>query len=293
MAVTVSIIVPCFNQAHFLAELIPSVSMACSYSHEIIIVDDGSTDLKTELYLRDLRSASKSQTISIIRKPNGGLASARNKGVRRACGEYIQFLDADDLLAPRKIDMQIAALEAGGRSSIHVCEYLLCDERRNQFWRPEPSTISDFSFERDSVLLNWERGFSIPIHCALFRARAIDGMLFNERFRAKEDWIFWIDVSSRPQRFIFNPFPGAIYRQHGDNMCQSIIDMAISWLMATEYILNHYSDLPDDFLGVSLAHYQNHYLKVLQAQLGSRFSYYYMNWTINSRPPHNPLAPSA
>src|SRR5687767_8825762 len=79
---------------------------------ELIVVDDGSTD-DTEHVMEGLQRT-EAKRLKYIRKDNGGCASARNLGLREATGEYIAFLDSDDWLLPRKLDLQVAALEATG-----------------------------------------------------------------------------------------------------------------------------------------------------------------------------------
>ena len=85
----VSVIIPCYNQAHYLGEAIASVLGQTHAHYEIIVVDDGSTD-DTE------RVAARHTGVRCLRKKNGGLAAARNTGLRASKGDYVVFLDADD-----------------------------------------------------------------------------------------------------------------------------------------------------------------------------------------------------
>jgi len=87
----VSIIIPCYNQAHFLGEAIES-GLAQTYPHhEIIVVDDGSTDATSEV-------AGSYAGVQCVRQRNAGLSAARNAGVRVSRGQFLVFLDADDRL---------------------------------------------------------------------------------------------------------------------------------------------------------------------------------------------------
>src|SRR5262245_8511327 len=87
----VSIVIPCFNQARFLATAIESALAQTDQRCEIIVVDDGSTD--------DTRTvAAEYPTVTCISQTNAGLPAARNCGLRRSTGEYVIFLDADDRL---------------------------------------------------------------------------------------------------------------------------------------------------------------------------------------------------
>ena len=104
----VSTIIPVYNRAGMLRESVASVLAQTYRPLEIIIVDDGSTDdtLKTSDEMADKYP----DEISVISKTNAGAGLAREAGRQAARGEFIQYLDSDDLLLPRKFELQIAAL---------------------------------------------------------------------------------------------------------------------------------------------------------------------------------------
>ena len=92
----VTVVIPCFNQAHFLAEAIESVRAQTYQAVELIVVDDGSDDNTTAV-------AARYPEVRTVRQTNKGLAEARNAGLREASGRFLVFLDADDLLLPDAI----------------------------------------------------------------------------------------------------------------------------------------------------------------------------------------------
>lgn len=98
----VSVVIPCYNQARFLAESVGS-AVARTVGVEIIVVDDGSTD-HTAAVARSLEHA------LLIRQGNRGLAAARNRGLRAASGDFVIFLDADDRLLTGAIDAGVRAM---------------------------------------------------------------------------------------------------------------------------------------------------------------------------------------
>src|SRR5437764_379604 len=99
----VSIIIPCYNAERFLMETLESAFVQ-SYTHtEIIVIDDGSNDRTAEL----IRSCGKRVRSSF--GPNRGASAARNRGMGLARGEFIQYLDADDLLVPDAIERRVDA----------------------------------------------------------------------------------------------------------------------------------------------------------------------------------------
>lgn len=102
----VSIIIPNFNSIKFIEETIYSVLNQSYKSTEIIVVDDGSSDGSFE-YIEKLNVPN----LILVKNPNKGACAARNHGLRLAKGDYIQFLDADDVLDPTKIEAQVALLD--------------------------------------------------------------------------------------------------------------------------------------------------------------------------------------
>lgn len=103
----VSILIPCHNAAPWIAETLESAIAQTWLNKEIIVVDDGSTDASLEI-----ATSFQSSQVKIISQANQGAASARNLAYRQAQGDYIQYLDADDLLAPDKIEQQILMLDS-------------------------------------------------------------------------------------------------------------------------------------------------------------------------------------
>lgn len=226
----VSVIVPCYNQGRYLYECIASILVACHHDMEIIVVDDGSTDVKIHQYLAEVIKLAPHK-IRIHRQENQGLSGARNSGVQLARGEFLQFIDADDLLIPGKIDIQLAQLLGHPWLDISICNFLLCDEERNLYTKPDEA-IARFNFTLTEFLYNWERGFAIPIHCGLFRRRIFAGLSFDTSMRAKEDWLFWTSVALKGAHFGYVHGHWAIYRQHQNSMRRSFMKMGRAWLHA-------------------------------------------------------------
>ncbi len=100
---TVSIIVPCYNAAPWLAAALESCLAQTGATLDIVVVDDGSRDDSLAVARRF-----EARGVTVIAQPNRGASAARNRGLEAARGEFIQFLDADDLLAPGKIAAQLA-----------------------------------------------------------------------------------------------------------------------------------------------------------------------------------------
>ncbi len=112
----VSTVIPVHNRPHLLREAVKSVIDQTYRPVEIVVVDDGSTDETLEV-IREL-TARFPKLIRSIRRTNGGPGAARESGRQIANGEYIQYLDSDDLLLPDKFALQVTALESQGECGI-------------------------------------------------------------------------------------------------------------------------------------------------------------------------------
>lgn len=118
---SISVIIPAYNRAHLIGETLRSLLMQTRPADEIIVVDDGSTDGTAEVAGRVLAEEAGRSVVSgqrtefrVIRQANAGPAAARNTGFRASHGEFIHFFDSDDLAAPNKQAVQLAALESTG-----------------------------------------------------------------------------------------------------------------------------------------------------------------------------------
>jgi len=189
----VSIIVTCYNQARYLPDSLGSV-LAQSYPYwECVIVNDGSPDNTEEVAQEWLAIDDR---FRYVKKENGGLSSARNAGLRVAVGEYIQFLDADDILEKNKIGHQIAYLNnSDGRIDIVVSGYRYFQEadrsRELLIFGPNdilPEVIINRNDKKDLVKLFARRNpmvVSAPLyHRSVFQRIGN----FDEELSANEDW---------------------------------------------------------------------------------------------------------
>ncbi len=110
MSKFVSVVIPCYNQAHYVNEAIESVLAQTYRNYEIIVVDDGSTDGTADVVARY-------PSVRLVRQANKGISGARNAGLWESKGDYLVFLDADDRLLPEAleigVDMLLANPECG------------------------------------------------------------------------------------------------------------------------------------------------------------------------------------
>lgn len=140
----ISIILPVYNAEKYLADTLDSVLSQTFTSFEIIAVNDGSTD--GSLRLLNIY-AKRDNRIKIIDKPNTGVSDTRNVAIKAAKGEYLAFLDSDDVYAQNYLKRMYGAIEDSG-ADVAVCNYLTFRHHAPTFERgghsaPKPTTISE------------------------------------------------------------------------------------------------------------------------------------------------------
>jgi glycosyltransferase involved in cell wall biosynthesis len=125
----VSVIIPCYNVAGFIGECLESILAQDHADLEVICVDDGSKDDTAACIQGIIATAPRGHIIRLIQQPNRGATAARNHGFRESQGEYIQFMDADDVLMTRKIAHQARLAEKTGRPDLIVGSFTILDAR--------------------------------------------------------------------------------------------------------------------------------------------------------------------
>jgi glycosyltransferase involved in cell wall biosynthesis len=111
----VSVIIPTYNRAHSVRAAVESVLAQTHRNVQAFVVDDGSTDGTADVVSRLWRDEPR---VRYVRKDNGGVASARNVGLRGAGGDFVAFLDSDDAWFPWKVELQLACLRVFPRAGM-------------------------------------------------------------------------------------------------------------------------------------------------------------------------------
>jgi glycosyltransferase involved in cell wall biosynthesis len=142
----VSVVVPAFNAAATIEETLQSISQQTYRNLEVIVVDDGSAD-ETAALVR--RRGARDPRFRVISQSNGGVASARNAGVRASRSEFVAFIDADDLWHPTKIAKQLAALLSGGpETALVYSPFRVIDATGNVIGSPHKYGVNGWVLHR-------------------------------------------------------------------------------------------------------------------------------------------------
>ena len=194
----VSVIIPVYNVEKYIAQTIQSVLKQTYSRFELLIIDDGSPDRSIEIcqQFADPR-------ITIISQPNRGLAGARNTGIRHAQGDYLAFLDGDDLWEPEKLAQHIEHLEHAPQVGVSFSRSALIDEsgdRLGTYLMPQLQNITVPCLLRGSPIGN---GSAAVIRRAVFdEIKFADNLYgttedfyFDEQFRRSEDMECWLRIA--------------------------------------------------------------------------------------------------
>lgn len=219
----ISVVIPCYNAARYVAAAVRSALAQRTGSMEIIVVDDGSSDGSAQVVRQQFSS------VDVVEQPNLGVAAARNAGIRRARGEWIAFLDADDVWLPGKIAAQrrlLADMPAARMvyTAWHVWES--CE--------PEPSPGLLHTLSRGADDNGQWRGASgwiypeLLVDCVVWTSTVLahrslfdEAGLFDPSLRIGEDYDLWLRVSRvTPILRVCAPF--ALYRMNASSITRQL-----------------------------------------------------------------------
>src|SRR5215216_6049450 len=205
----VSAIITAYNSEAFIAEAIQSILDQSRVVDEIVVVDDGSTDTT-----RQVVAEFADQGIKFIQQQNSGAGAARNKGIRETSGEFIAFLDADDIWLENKTRLQVNYLLAHPEAAL-VSSFA-------RWWNVAKNTIrisgrllKNRKTLRREILVHNVLGN--PSMVMLRRSALAETGLFNEKIRWGQDWELWQRLVKRFDAAVI-PESLTIYRWHKDNL---------------------------------------------------------------------------
>jgi glycosyltransferase involved in cell wall biosynthesis len=218
----VSIIVPTFNYAHLITQALDSVRSQSYQAWECIVVDDGSTD-NTEAVVKSY--VQQDPRIKFISQSNQRQGAARNTGIKNSAGTYFQFLDADDLIESKKLELQVAYLDLHPEIDItysgvryftgeNIHERSL--SRQYSMW-DGGAWMPEVSGEGKALLPTLLRNNIMVVNSPLVRRRVIDKVgLFDVELTPVEDWAYWIRCALNGMNFCFDDFEDsrALVRAH-------------------------------------------------------------------------------
>jgi glycosyltransferase involved in cell wall biosynthesis/SAM-dependent methyltransferase len=203
----VSIIIPCYNHAHYLSIAIESVLKQTYPFIEIVVVDDGSADNTKQV-------AQKYSQIKYIYQPNQGLSVSRNTGIKNCTGAYIAFLDADDWLYPSAIEINLNCLQQNEQFAFVSGAYDNVYENKN-------ITECKIEIGTDHYEHFLDYNYVGMISVVLFRRWVFDEFLFDTNLKACEDHDLYLKVA-RKYPVLHHTQKIAAYRRLSTSMSSNI-----------------------------------------------------------------------
>ena len=231
----VSVIIPCYNQAEYLTDSVNSVLNQTFTDWECLIINDGSTDQTRSIALA---FAEADERVRYFEQTNKGLAGARNRGLNEIRGRYVQFLDADDWLAPTKFELQQSVLQTTQDLSLSCCYYErhVDDPNRSEAYVERFESCLDATRALLDMATLWETELSIPAHCFLFDARFFTDhhLRFDQTLPNHEDWDCWMQILAAGPKVFNVPEALATYRFRPGSMSGNLRVMRKGFLKAIE-----------------------------------------------------------
>jgi len=233
----ISVIIPCFNYSQYIPQALKSLQAQTLKAWECWVIDDGSTDLTADI-VKNI--ASHDERIRYIYQKNQGQAAARNTGLQYARGNYIQFLDADDLLQPMKLDIQSKFLDEHAEVNIvygnvryftdsHPQELFLSRwDKSTDDWMPK---ISGKSL---TIIQAYIKQNIFELGCALFRSEVIRQVgTFNVALQGVEDYDFCFRCAMAGLGFAYLEKSGSwcLMRHHTSSFSKNLFHMYRKELM--------------------------------------------------------------
>jgi len=231
----VSVIIPFYNRVKWLAEAVNSVLLQSYNDYEIILIDDGSTEQI------DFLSILRDKRIKYYRQSNKGASSARNKGFELARGEYIAFLDSDDLFEDNKLKVQLEYMDNNPNIMMSHTSYYKIDENGNQLELIDSGKFSGRVFPLIAMTC------PIATPTVMLRKEMLNDLHFIESVNIGEDIIFWIQIAKQSE-IIGIDIPLSRVRRHKHSNTDNIGAHKNIYENVNKYIIANDNKIPNSLI---------------------------------------------
>jgi glycosyltransferase involved in cell wall biosynthesis len=222
----ISVVIPVYNGEKTIKETVDSVINQNFLDFELIIINDGSTDKTLEII-----SMIKDERLKVFSYPNAGLAASRNRGISLATGEYISFIDADDLWIPDKLESQLKVLQENPEAAV-AYSWTDCIDESGKFLG-KGSYLSFSGDVRANLLLSnfIDSGSNVLIRTEVLRKVGY----FDESRKSCEDWDMWLRLAA-DYSFVAVSKPQVLYRMSTTSMSVNFLRMEAESMEVIEKI---------------------------------------------------------
>ena len=179
----VSVIMPAYNSADFIAEAIQSVLNQTYFNWELLIIDDASIDSTVQIIKKYVSTDSRIQLFQ--NKTNSGTGISRNIGIKAAQGSFISFLDSDDLWLPEKLEIQLEFMKNHNLDMTYSSYYLINESGKELFKKIEALPILSYKRLLKSNYVGNLTG--------IYRVKKL-GKIYSPTLRKRQDWALWLTI---------------------------------------------------------------------------------------------------
>ena len=211
----ISVIIPVYNGEKTIRETIDSVLNQTYSNLEIIVINDGSLDLTLNVIY-----TIKDSRVKVFSYEKSGVSISRNRGIERASGQFISFLDADDIWTPEKLEEQLKALQTNPQASVAYSWVDYIDENGDFFRHGNHITMNGNAYEQMLIQNILENG-SNPL---IRRQALINIGNFDQSLKFAEDWDMWLRLASR-YNFVTVPYAHVLYRTSSYSVSTNVLEM--------------------------------------------------------------------
>ncbi len=202
----ISIIIPLYNAEKYISLTLDSVISQTYQEWECIVVDDGSHDSSAEIVKEYIRKDSR---ISYVKQKNAGPSKARNNGLNRAKGDYIQFLDADDVILPDRFSILLKTYEECNDRVVLYSDILLGENDDIYITKTFKSTSIGKDLNFKLMYSCFGRKVSFIPGAILFPKQCFDGCKWSENLKYSEDWELYLQITKCG--YLFRNFPTKLF----------------------------------------------------------------------------------
>lgn len=208
----ISVIMPAYNAEHTILAAINSVQQQTFSDFELIVINDGSSDKTLEIVKKIT-----DDRLKVFSYNNAGAAVARNRGLAHATGEFIAFLDADDLWTTDKLELQLTALQKHPEVGVAYSWTTFVDEK-GDFLYLQPPVYFEGNVYSQLLVKSFLSCGSIP----LIRRQAIESIgIFDPDLKSAHDWDYWIRLAAQ-WSYVLIPKYQVFYRQTSGSITSKI-----------------------------------------------------------------------
>lgn len=243
---SISVIIPAYNSEKTIRETIESVLQQTFSDFELIVIDDGSQDSTLEII-----SSMQDSRMKVFSYPNAGGAVSRNRGFSYSSGEFIAFLDSDDLWTPDKLESQLKALQENPQAAV-AYSWMDCIDESGKFFRPGSHRTETGDIFAKLFLIPFVESGSNPL---IRRQAFIEVGGFDESLSASQDYDLYLRLAAQ-YHFVAVPSTQVFYRLSSNSMTTNLRRHEVTSLLVRERAFNQApKSLPQSLKNHSIANF--------------------------------------